>query len=209
MLLSLSRVFLLIVSLISMCFWLRLSLRTIQRICLLVFFVVAIPNVYGLIDGTWNPYAMFAGDVSGRYRMMEYDVARLVIWQNPISGFGLSPSGDATQVALQFYAFSAADLGPSGVWFDWGATGFICFILLVLLCCRAIRARDRSLSTPLALTGCYFAAYACLAPVLLTSTHFAIILGIWVGQVNVSTRANKPLPWSARARLNGNPRAII
>lgn len=178
-----------------------LSLKSIRFLSLAIFVAAAVPNLYGLYDPSWNPFALFAGDSSGSFRAFEYELARMFIWQDPIFGFGIAPTPQAASFLLNEKFFSGSDLGPIGVWFDYGIIGLVLFLLATTTACRAITGVRANLATALSLSGCFLAAYGCLAPLILTggSTIFAVLLAVQLG--TRTPRRSAQLPWSHARQL--------
>lgn len=180
--LTLSRVFILFLVIISFAFLFRLALVYVKVICLSALWSLSAISLYGFFDGSWNPFELFAGDSSGSFRMMEYNVARYLLWQNPLFGLGIAPTAaDAWRLINQEF-FAAGDLGVIGVWFDFGLIGLLLFFIGSHICCRHISGVSQGYALPLRLTGCLLAGYGCIAPVIFYAagaTYFAVLLGLW------------------------------
>lgn len=192
--LSLSRVYILVVSLVT-CFMLcKLSPRSLGYVCAVLFFAAAGFNLFGLVDVDWNPYSEFAGDSSGSYRIIEYELARFFIDKNPLFGFGLAPTPKAAGLVLTNDFFSASDIGPTGVWFDWGITGLLLFIIGSAITFIPYKpGPEADFNAPLYLTACVLGLYGCLAPLIFTggATFFGFIFAGWL--------------YSRKQRIRGRP----
>jgi hypothetical protein len=181
--LSLSRVFIVFVCLLSAFYILRTKPSSIRAVCLAVMWGVSLATFGGLIWQQWNPFVFFSGDSSGSFRADEYDTARAFILENPILGVGMAPTQqDMGQLTGNPY-FSANDLGAFGVWFDWGLPGLLVFFLASHIICQFPRRVAPGFRLPLFLTGSLLAGYGCIAPTILYSagaTYLAVILGYWL-----------------------------
>lgn len=183
---SISRVSILIIFLITVLYLSRLRDRQIGSICGVLFVIGAGQNLVGLIDVSLNPYSYFSGDSSGSYRILEYELARIFIHKDPIFGFGLAPSSEAAGALLINPYFAAGDIGPTGVWFEWGVFGLVVFLLGTAITFRPIRlVSERSWRRPLYLMGVYMGLYGCIAPIITagSASLFALIFSLWLHEI--------------------------
>ncbi|MDB5525909.1 MAG: hypothetical protein JWM58_3672 [Rhizobium sp.] len=188
--LTLSRVFMLILILLTFAYLFRLGMSMIKVLCLSALWTASVFNLYGFVDSDWNPFALFSGDSSGSFRMLEYNVARIFLLQNPLSGIGIAPSSTDSWHLLGYDFFAAGDLGITGVWFDLGLFGLVLFFIGSHIACKPVRDIDASFRWPLVLTGCLMAGYGCIAPVIFYpagATYFAILLGLWLDRRKVKS----------------------
>ncbi|MBR0737660.1 O-antigen ligase family protein [Bradyrhizobium liaoningense] len=182
--LSLSRVFILVIAIISIFEMLNFKTLTIRRICLSVLYLATLTYLYGFLDPKWNPFDIFSSDSSGGARAEEYDVARLLLHSNWLYGVGIPP----TTVDLGYVTgnefFAASDLGTLGIWFDWGLVGFVLFFVGCHIITReALGARQ--FRRALFLTGAFIVAYSVLAPLPFYPSgaiYFASLLGMWLSR---------------------------
>jgi hypothetical protein len=180
---ALSRFITLIIVILTIAYLGKFSIKSIAKICLLALFIFSVVNLYGVFNNSWNPFALFAGDSSGSFRIWEYEVARVLIQENPILGIGIPPSADAAWKFVNEDFFAASDLGVIGIWFDLGLIGLIAFTIGSYIASQTVVYDLNKTSVPLSLTGCLMAAYGCIAPVILYPagvTFFTVILGIWI-----------------------------
>lgn len=193
--LSQSRVFGLVIVVISVLYIVLKQPRKISYVCLAAFWSVLIINLYGLIDPSWNPYSFFEGDSSGTFRMLEYNVARTLISDNVWFGVGIAANAKDAWFFIGQDFFSANDLGSIGVWIDWGLLGFIFFIICTHVICKPLFSVRTDYSVALFLTGCMLVATATISPSIMYpggSVTFAMILGFHLDRRNLKFRA--PLP---------------
>ncbi|MBB6161058.1 hypothetical protein HNQ72_000855 [Rhizobium wenxiniae] len=183
-LMSLSRVFIVMVLLVTMLFLIfSRDLIIIRRICLLLLAAAILFNFYGFIDGSWNPYAVFRSDSSGRFRMMEYEVARDFIERNPIFGAGIPASAERAWILLGQDYFAASDLGVIGVMLDWGLAGMVLLIFASHIVSQPVGYARAAYRVPLLLSGCVLVASCVISPQVISSggtVTFSIIFGFWL-----------------------------
>ena len=179
-LLTLSRVYILCIALVT-ALSLVVQKKRVGHICFLLLASAAAIYLYGLLDEQWNPFAFFSGDSSGNTRILEYDAVRYQILAHPLWGIGFISDSDGTAALIGNIFFAAADVGISGVWWDFGFIGVLILLVGSYLCCRPLRGLPLKLGDPLYLTGCLMAVYGCLAPIILYPggvAFFSIILGL-------------------------------
>jgi len=180
--LSLSRVFILVVAFLSALHFVGIRPKYMRIICLTILSAVSTYVLSGLFIQTFNPFEAFANDSSGLYRAIEYRMAQQYIAADPIHGFGIAPSGEAaTHFMANDLAMFAADLGPAGVWFDFGLVGLVLYFVGLWFASSRPTTLRFDLGLPLFMTGCFMTAYGCMAPVMISSggaTYFALILAV-------------------------------
>lgn len=179
--LSLSRVYLLITFLLTIIFivsqrpaWISIAART----------MLVIGSAYvlsGMFHHSFNPFDQFAGDSSGSYRAMEYDIVRQRIWMDVFWGFGLSPNWEVTKTFLGEAKVFSSDLGPLGVWFDLGVLGLCLYYYLLWKCSEPIRHLPPSYGWPLLLTGSMMTAYGCISPMAMAASEGSTFTGLIIG----------------------------
>ena len=179
-LLTLSRVYILCTALVTV-LSLIVKKKRVGHICFLLLASAAAVYLYGLIDEQWNPFSFFSGDSSGNTRILEYDAVRYQILAHPLWGIGFISDSDGTAALIGNIFFAAADVGISGVWWDFGFIGVLILLVGSYICCRPLKGLPVKLGDPLYLTGCLIAVYGCLAPIILYPggvVFFSIILGL-------------------------------
>ncbi|MDB5894516.1 MAG: hypothetical protein JWQ88_2047 [Rhodoferax sp.] len=193
--LTLSRVYMASVLLMSLLYLSGLGYRSISAICVIGFVLGTTQNMAGLLDESWNPYRAFAGDSSGNYRIMEYAVARDYILDHPVVGFGMAPNPAIAAILLNDENFAAGDLGPTGVWFDWGLAGLLLFLAGTAVAFRPRIARCRPHGAALFLTGCLLGLNGCVAPLIFTggATLFSVLLALRLAERHAGLPTPSPL----------------
>ncbi len=179
-LLTLSRVYILCVAFVTV-LSLLIQKKRVGYICFLLLVSAAAIYLYGLIDEQWNPFSFFSGDSSGNTRILEYDAVRYQILAHPLWGIGFISDSDGTAALIGNIFFAAADVGISGVWWDFGFIGVLILLVGSYICCRPVRGLPTKLGDTLYLTGCLMAVYGCLAPIILYpggAGFFSVILGL-------------------------------
>ncbi|MEV4609883.1 hypothetical protein MRBLMR1_004983 [Neorhizobium sp. LMR1-1-1.1] len=175
--LSLSRVYLLLVTVMTLLFLFQPRPAIIRRMSICILICGGTFVLSGMVFHAFNPFNLFAADTSGAYRALEYTVVRQRLWMDPIWGFGLSSDIDLTKPFLGSYLIFSADLGPLGIWFDFGIIGLAMYFVALVLCCRPPKAIPYEYGWPLFLTGCIMTAYGCMSPVA-TSPGGAMMTGL-------------------------------
>jgi hypothetical protein len=175
--LSLSRVYLLLLFCLTVLFICQPKPATVTITARLLFFAGSAFVLSGMVYTSLNPFEFFAGDSSGSYRAMEYDVVRNRIQMDPLSGFGLSPVMELSKPFLGPFQIYASDLGSLGVWFDFGAIGLILYFLVLWVCSRPSRSLPFEHGWPLFLTGALMTADGCISP-MATADGGATITGL-------------------------------
>jgi hypothetical protein len=194
--LSLSRVYLLSIFCLTLAFLLKPKPSTISVISRSILLLGTLFVMSGMIVPTFNPYELFSGDTSGAYRAMEYGIVRERIMDDLLWGFGISPDIDLTKPFLGKFQIFAGDLGPLGVWFDFGLTGFCLFFVILWWCSKPQRSLSPGFGWPLFLTGCMMTVNGWLSPLAISpggATMTALILAIGL-------TATKGLPDTGGAR---------
>lgn len=179
--LSLSRVYLLIIFLLTVLFivsqrpaWVSIAART----------VLIVGSAYvlsGMVYHSFNPFDQFNGDSSGAYRAMEYEIIRSRIWMDAFWGFGVPPSGEMMKTFLGEYMIFSGDLGPLGVWFDLGILGLCLYYYLLWKCSEPLRFLPPDYGWPLLLAGSMMTAYGCMAPLALAAPGGSTLTGLIIG----------------------------
>lgn len=181
--LTLSRVYIIFMLLLSVMYLVRFRHTTIRMTSLIILWSVSLSYFYGLLDANWNLFSFFATDSSGGTRALEYEIARSFIWQNPLWGIGFPPVPEAVGALTGDYYFAPNDLGTFGIWVDWGFIGLMLFFIGSHLVSRFKRGLSTDFEWPIFLTGCLLAGYGCIAPNAFYpggATYFSIIVGISV-----------------------------
>ena len=177
--LTLSRVYIACTVVISALWIARFQLSTVRTVCLAVLWVATLTYIYGLLEPTWNPFMLFAGDTSGSIRADEYEITRYFIQQDYLWGAGIpSVQADVKSLTGNLY-FAAGDLGTFGVWMDLGIFGLCFFMIGSHIVCHVIKQVEDRFRPALVLTGCLYTSYACISPQILYSTggtFFALML---------------------------------
>jgi hypothetical protein len=180
--LTLSRVYIVCIVLVSSLWLARFRLSTVRVICLAVLWVASLTYFYGLVEPAWNPFALFSTDTSGSVRADEYETNRYFVQRDFIWGAGIPSEQKDVEKLTGNYFFAASDLGTFGVWFDFGLFGLGLFIAGSHVVCHVVDQVEERFRAALVLTGCMFASYSCIAPAIFYptgGTFFAIILAYW------------------------------
>ncbi len=193
--LSLSRVYLLILLCLTIPFIFKWRAWLISLCVRAVFVGVTAYIFYGFVDITFNPFAAFATDLSGAYRAYEYDVVRHVLRQEPLVGFGVPPDVIYVRQFLGQLDIFASDLGALGTWFDLGLFGLLLFFYLMLVCSKPLHFLEEQYGWPLFLSGCLLTAYGAISPTAMYggATLTALFLGLALG-------SRKPRKYSVSRR---------
>lgn len=179
--LSLSRVYLLIVLCLTLVFIFRPKPSAIALAGRILLFGGSAFVLSGMVFTSFNPFELFAGDSSGSYRAMEYIVVREKVQIDPLWGFGLSSDQDLTKPFLGKFLIFPSDLGPLGVWFDFGLLGLLIYFFILWFCSRPPRSLPYEHGWPLFLTGSVLTAYGCMSPLAISpggATMTGLILAI-------------------------------
>jgi hypothetical protein len=201
--LSLSRVFILFVTVITLLSIVTSSKLTVRAVCLGALCAVSAVYFYGMLDQSWNPFKLLTSDSSGLARSLEYETIRYLLWQNPITGVGIPSVQTEIERLTGNFFFAAGDLGALGPWFDFGFYGLVLFFLGSFIATLPPTGIDDSFAQPLFLTGCMMAGYGCIAPVLFLpggSTYFVLLLGLWLDRRGSSPLSAANAPASSRHR---------
>lgn len=194
-LLSLSRVYLLVIFCLSVVFivspkpaLLRLSAATVLGVG--TAFVLS-----GIVIPSFNPFDLFASDVSGAYRALEYEVMRDRIFADPLWGFGMAPTADASKPFLGPYLIFPGDVGSVGVWFEFGFIGLVLYLIILWRCSTPQRSLPMKYGWPLFLTGTMLTAYGWMTPLAIApggATMTGLIFGIGLTAHVQQRRAKAP-----------------
>jgi|GEM_PF-1342716 len=207
--LSLSRVYLFL--LLSLTFLFHIVPRP-ALISFFARFVLLVGSAFvlsGILFPTINPFNLFGNDSSGSYRALEYVIMRQRIEMDPLWGFGLSPNFESSRAFLGPYPIFSTDIGPLGVWFDFGLIGLGLYFIALWFCSRPIRNIDYKFGWPLFLTGAMMAANGCISPVAVSeggSTITGLIFGVGFGSLARARRhgPNFRRPYRRRHLASGD-----
>ncbi|AYC99519.1 hypothetical protein [Neorhizobium sp. NCHU2750] len=185
--LSLSRVYLLIIFLITVLFLFSQRPALITGAARLGMIAGSAYVMSGLLYHSFNPFEQFANDSSGSYRAMEYEVVRQRIFMDPLWGFGVTPSVDMTKSFLGEMQIFSSDLGPMGVWFDLGLLGLALYFFVLWKCAEPLRALAPNYGWPLLMTGAMLTAYGCISPLAMSAPGGTTVTGLIIG-LSLGTR---------------------
>lgn len=180
-LLSLSRVYLLVIFCVSLVFMISPKPALLRLSAATVLGVGTAFGLSGMAIPSFNPFDLFASDVSGAYRALEYEVMRDRIFADPLWGFGMAPTADASKPFLGAYLIFPGDVGSVGVWFEFGLIGLILYLVILWLCSTPRRSLPMKYGWPLFLTGTMLTAYGWMAPLAIApggATMTGLIFGI-------------------------------
>ncbi len=163
-LLSLSRVYLLVIFCLSLVFMISPKPALLRFSAATVLGVGTAFVLSGMAIPSFNPFDLFASDVSGAYRALEYEVMRDRIFADPLWGFGMAPTADASKPFLGAYLIFPVDVGSVGVWFEFGLIGLILYLVILWRCSTPQRSLPMKYGWPLFLTGTMLTAYGWMAP---------------------------------------------
>lgn len=185
-LLTLSRVYLLSLSVVTALTLAGASRRLIRTVCVGALFLLTGVLTYGFIDPSWNPFFVFSsGDTSGFGRALEYQIAQDLLASTPLFGLGLSSLPEQPGLLTGIPFFSPGDFGATGMWFGLGMLGLGLFLVSSLISCSHIRLLPASYADALFCVGCTLAFDGWLVPALFSpdgTFYFAAILGMWLAQ---------------------------
>lgn len=161
--------------------------RPITVVLAIAFLTIAAANLWGYVDPSWNPYQVMAQDASGQARYIEYGDALQAIRSHYLTGIGIPPS----QEGLELYVrprrpFFPSDLGPAGIFFQFGLIGTVLFLVASVGCILSLPSpaiRPSPLSFALHYTALHAALYGFFAPVLFggSGTLFAAFtFALWM-----------------------------
>ncbi len=192
-LLSLSRVYLLVLFCLSVVFIFSPRPALLRFSAASVLAVGTAFVLSGMVIPSFNPFDLFAGDVSGAYRALEYEVMRDRIFADPLWGFGMSPTAEASKPFLGSYLIFPGDVGSVGVWFEFGFIGLILYLVILWRCSTPQRSLSMKYGWPLFLTGTMLTAYGWMAPLAIApggATMTGLIFGVGL-TAHVSQRKPK------------------
>ncbi len=132
-----------------------------------VFAAVSGIILYGMLDLQWNPFVVFGDDTSARIRTTGYDSIRQVLLTHPLLGAGIAANDKDMVGFTSNPTLSAADLGPIGIWFVFGAAGLALYVASVYAQCFCTRfggCGSVGNSKTLQYTGCMIGLFGCLTP---------------------------------------------
>lgn len=209
-LLTISRVYLLCLGIVTAMSLINFKRSTIRTVCLLSLVVVSLTLLYGLVDARWNPFFQFAGtDSSGLGRALEYDIARELISQSPILGYGVAVSPDFVVTLTGLGFFAGSDLGAVGLVLDYGIIGLLLYFVCALISTSYI-PKLGWWADPLFLKGSTLSIYGCIAPVLFAPGgvfYFAALFGIWLSQELNDTKVVLASSLADNSKLSSIPAA--
>ena len=184
--LTLSRVFIMCVSLITLLYMVRAPAPMIRYISLCILGGTSATFLYGFANLSYNPFAALSGDSSGGARAISYDLARSFLLENPLLGVGVN----ATDYEMNFVTgnayFFPSDLGSLGIWFNFGLLGFFLFMVVAYQACKPILTIASRYSLALFLTGSMLAMNGCISPNLVVGSgaiYGAVLIGFRLNQV--------------------------
>ncbi len=131
--LSASRVYIAILTVVTLAYWLRLTHREHRVLFAALFVILAIVIVLGVPFSGLNPFSIAAGDDSGAIRARAYEIISRLVSQHFILGVGIAPNSAAQTEMIGLPSVFPADLGTLGVWFTFGLIGLIVYIVEVVL----------------------------------------------------------------------------
>jgi hypothetical protein len=203
--LTLSRVYLTCLGVVTILNLIGASTRTIRFICLGTMLGVGSVISYGLVDSRWNPFLLTSADSSGLGRALEFQVSQELYANSPVLGLGLASTPDYPPLISGISFFSPGDFGVAGVLLDFGILGIVLFLVSSAVSCAPIVITGDANQRILFLNGCTFVLYGCIAPVLFSPGgifYFAANLGLWLAQTSRSqARPSRPPAMAACERL--------
>lgn len=179
-LLSLSRMYILIVFCLTMLFLFQSRAQYLANLTRGFLFAGSLYVLSGMVDTSFNPFSVFGSDSSGSYRAFEYEIVRRFVTADPVWGFGIIPASHLAKPFLGNSAIFASDLGPLGVWFDLGICGLVMSWIVYWQCTRPNRHLSYEYGWPLFLTGLMMTAIGCMSPLAITEAG-ATISGLIIG----------------------------
>ncbi len=177
--LSLSRVFILVVAIVSFFELLNFKNLTIRRICLSILYLSR-PHIFvWLFRFQMEPVRSLSD--SGGARAEEYDIARLLLQVNGCT-HGIPPTTVDRYVTGNEFFPQLPISERFGIWFDWGSIGFALFAVGCHIIMRDLPGTGQ-FQRPLFLTGAFLVAYSVLAPLPFYPSgaiYFAALLSLWL-----------------------------
>jgi hypothetical protein len=173
--LSLSRVFIAVVLLVSVAYIIGFRAKLIGFASFALFFAISIYLIYGIVDPHFDPFEFSATDQSALQRDLSFSVMRPFIFKYPILGVGLPNNRDDLSHLLGPDR-SPSDLGVVGIWFVFGLIGVFLYIYSAFICCSQKLSNmklEAGSADALMLTGNCLGLYACISP------------NIWVGSGSI------------------------
>jgi hypothetical protein len=207
-LLSLSRVYLLVIFCLSIVFMLSPRPAFLRILAISVLGLGTTFVLSGMLVPAFNPFDLFANDASGAYRALEYEVMRDRIFADPLWGFGMSPTSDASKPFLGPYLIFPGDVGSVGVWFEFGLIGLGLYLVILWRCSTPQRSLPTKYGWPLFLTGTMLTAYGAMAPLAIApggATMTGLIFGVGLTahvQQRNHKRRSQPLSGSLRQTIS-------
>lgn len=184
--LTLSRVYLGCIAIVSALSVVRAPRRWIGIACFGTFGVLSAILVYGMIDTRWNPFFAFASnDTSGIGRALEYQIAQEIMGRSPMLGMGLTSFSDYHFSATGLSYFAPGDLGLVGVLLDYGAIGVLLFLVAAAIACAHNQLIPKPFDHAFFLLGCTFVLDSSISPNMFApagSFYFLVIFGLWLAQ---------------------------
>ena len=181
---TLSRVYLGCIVVVSILSVVRASRNAIRAVCLCSFGILSSALVYGMLDTRWNPFFAFASnDTSGLGRALEYQIAQEIIGRSPMLGMGLTSFSNYHFSVTGLTYFSPGDLGLVGVLLDYGLIGLCLFLVSSLITCAYNEYIPKPFDQVLFLQGCTLVLDSTIAPNMFSpqgAFFFLVILGFWL-----------------------------
>ena len=164
--LSMSRVFMICLVVVSLLFVVTRRLTLVQRFSFFGYLLVSAYLIFGIFDPSFNPYWFGATDSSTLAREYQYVTVAQYIREFPLFGVGLP---DATEGLTQYLGriIFPSDLGIVGVWFQFGIVGtaVIGGLAMYIICFQNIERSSAVLgevnARTLSLTGCVIGLGGC------------------------------------------------
>ena len=181
---TLSRVYLGCIALVSILSVVRTPRYVIRAVCLGSFGILSSVLVYGMVDTRWNPFFAFASnDTSGLGRALEYQIAQEIIGRSPMLGMGLTSFANYHFSVTGITYFAPGDLGLVGVLLDYGLIGLCLFLIASLIACAYNKSLPKPFDQALFLQGCTFVLDSSITPQMFAPNgafFFLVIFGFWL-----------------------------
>ncbi len=167
LIMSESRLLIVIVGCVSMVSLVLRGRAALSVFCFAGFAAISAVVLYGMIDPAWNPFVIFGDDTSARIRTEGYETVRQILLAEPVFGAGIAADDTGMVLFTHNPTLSAADLGPIGIWFVFGAAGLVLYCASVYVQCFCTRfggCGSLTNSKAVQFTGCLIGLFGCLTP---------------------------------------------
>ena len=167
LIMSESRLLIVIVAAVSMVSLVLRGRAALSVFCFVGFAAISAVVLYGMIDPAWNPFVIFGDDTSARIRTEGYETIRRILLADPVFGAGIAADDAGMVLFTHNPTLSAADLGPIGIWFVFGAAGLVLYCASVYIQCFCTRfggCGSLTNSKAVQYTGCLIGLFGCLTP---------------------------------------------